>query len=99
MTKLSELVVIIRGGGEVASGIAYRLHILSNMRICLIEVAVPRAIARGVTFCEAVFDGTKIIMGVTAELVPAEEKEIQRTILYVYVNGDWKVGDSGVLTK
>ena len=28
-----------------------------------------------------------------------EEKEIQRTILYVYVNGDWKVGDSGVLTK
>ncbi len=28
-----------------------------------------------------------------------EEKNIQRTILYVYVNGDWKVGDSGVLTK
>lgn len=78
MTKLSELVVIIRGGGEVASGIAYRLHILSNMRICLIEVAVPRAIARGVTFCEAVFEGTKTITGVTAELVPADEKEIQQ---------------------
>ncbi len=28
-----------------------------------------------------------------------ENKDIQRTILYVYVNGDWKVGDSGVLTK
>ena len=28
-----------------------------------------------------------------------EKKEIQRTILYVYVNGDWIVGDSGVLTK
>ncbi len=28
-----------------------------------------------------------------------EEKDIQRTILYVYVNGDWMVGDSGVLTK
>jgi hypothetical protein len=28
-----------------------------------------------------------------------EEKNIQRTILYVYVNGDWKVGDSGVLIK
>ncbi len=28
-----------------------------------------------------------------------EKKDIQRTILYVYINGDWKVGDSGILTK
>ena len=28
-----------------------------------------------------------------------QKKEIQRTILYVYVNGDWMVGDSGTLTK
>lgn len=28
-----------------------------------------------------------------------KNKDIQRTILYVYVNGDWMVGDSGVLTK
>jgi len=28
-----------------------------------------------------------------------EKKDIQRTILYVYVNGDWIVGDSGTLTK
>lgn len=28
-----------------------------------------------------------------------EKKDIQRTILYVYVNGDWMVGDSGILTK
>jgi len=28
-----------------------------------------------------------------------EKQDIQRTILYVYVNGDWIVGDSGVLTK
>ncbi len=73
--NLNALVVLIRGGGEVASGIAYRLH-LSHMRICLTEVAVPRAVARGVTFCEAIFDGTKTIMGVMGELVPSEEKKI-----------------------
>jgi len=28
-----------------------------------------------------------------------EDKDIQRTILYVYVNGDWMVGDGGELTK
>jgi len=28
-----------------------------------------------------------------------EKKDIQRTILYVYVNGDWMVGDGGELIK
>ena len=28
-----------------------------------------------------------------------EKKDIQRTILYVYINGDWMVGDGGSLTK
>ena len=28
-----------------------------------------------------------------------EDKEIQRTILYVYVDGSWMVGDSGSLVK
>ena len=28
-----------------------------------------------------------------------ENKDIQRTILYVYVNGDWMVGDGGELMK
>ncbi len=83
MNKLSELVVIIRGGGEVASGVAYRLH-LSHLRVCLTEVAAPVAVTRGTTFSEAVFDGVKEIMGVTAELVPAGEAEIDRV---------WKQGN------
>ena len=28
-----------------------------------------------------------------------KEQEIQRTVLYVYLNGEWSVGDSGELTK
>lgn len=28
-----------------------------------------------------------------------ENKEIQRTILYVYINGEWMIGDGGSLTK
>ncbi|MFC1846652.1 selenium-dependent molybdenum cofactor biosynthesis protein YqeB [Chloroflexota bacterium] len=75
MSKLSELVVLIRGGGEVASGIAHRLN-RSHFRVCITEVANPLAVSRGTTFSEAVFYGTKIIEGETAELVSASPEEI-----------------------
>ena len=77
MRKLAELVVLIRGGGEVASGIAYRLH-FSHLKVCLMEVAAPLAVTRGTTFSEAVFDGVKEVMGVKAELVPTQQEEIRR---------------------
>jgi len=73
--KLSELIVLIKGGGEIASGIAHRLH-LSHFRVCLTEIANPLAVSRGTCFSEAVFDGVKTIEGVTAELVSAEPEEI-----------------------
>lgn len=75
--KLSELIVLIKGGGEVASGIAHRLH-RSHFRILLTEVARPLAVSRGTSYCEAVFDGTKTIEGVTARLVSSSPEEIFR---------------------
>jgi xanthine dehydrogenase accessory factor len=77
MRQLSERVVLIKGGGEVASGVAHRLH-RSHFRVCLTEIASPLAVSRGTTFSEAVFDGTKRIMGVTAELVSTSVEEIHR---------------------
>lgn len=77
LRKLSEPIVLIRGGGEVASGIAHRLH-RSHFRVCLTEVANPVAVSRGTTFSEAVFDGIKTIQGVTAELVSASSEGIYK---------------------
>lgn len=77
MRKLSELIVLIRGGGEVASGIAHRLH-RSHFRVCLTETANPLAVSRGTAFSEAIFDGSKTIMGVTTELASASLEEINR---------------------
>jgi len=73
--KLSELIVLIKGGGEVASGIAHRLH-RSHFRVCLTEIANPLAVSRGTAFSEAVFDGVKTIEGVTAQLVSVPPEEI-----------------------
>lgn len=74
MRKFSEIQVLIRGAGEVASGVAYRLY-QAGCKVCLTEVDSPVAVCRGTAFSEAVFDGVKTIMGVTAELVdPSLEK-------------------------
>lgn len=66
----ADISVVIKGAGEIGSGVAHRLH-RCQFRVCLTECARPLAVCRGTTFSEAVFDGTKTIEGVTAELVPA----------------------------
>ncbi len=73
--KLTELVVLIKGGGEVASGVAHRLF-RAHFRVCLTERDNPLAVSRGTCFSDAVFDGTKTIEGVTAEFVPASIENI-----------------------
>lgn len=74
--ELSHLIILIRGGGEVASGVAHRLA-RAHFRVCLTEIPKPLAVSRGTAFSEAVFDGIKTIEGVTAVLVTASPEEIQ----------------------
>jgi xanthine dehydrogenase accessory factor len=66
--ELRRLVVLIKGGGEVASGVAHKL-VRARLRVCLTETAQPLAVSRGVAFCEAVYDGEKEVEGVTARRV------------------------------
>lgn len=57
--------VLIRGAGEMATGVAHRLA-RAGLRLVLTEIAAPTAIRRGVSFAEAVYDGEKEVEGVTA---------------------------------
>ena len=66
--ELSRLVVLIRGGGEVASGVAHKLA-RAHFRVCLTETSEPLAVSRGVAFCEAVYDGKKEVEGLVARRV------------------------------
>lgn len=52
---LAEL-ILIRGGGDLASGIALRLH-RCGLRVMISELAQPLAVRRLVSFSEAVYDG------------------------------------------
>jgi xanthine dehydrogenase accessory factor len=66
MRKLTELIVLVRGGNEVGSAIAHKLF-RSHFRVCITETASPLDIARGVCFSEAVYDTSKEIEGIMAE--------------------------------
>jgi xanthine dehydrogenase accessory factor len=66
MRKLSDLIILIRGGGEAGSAIAHKLA-RSHFRVCITELATPMAISRGSSYSEAVFDSTKTIEEMTAE--------------------------------
>jgi xanthine dehydrogenase accessory factor len=63
-----DLKVLIRGGGEMASGIAHRLH-QSHMKVLISEVSTPTAVRRTLAFAEAVYLGAQTIENVTAVLV------------------------------
>ncbi|MGH2582601.1 MAG: selenium-dependent molybdenum cofactor biosynthesis protein YqeB [Anaerolineales bacterium] len=55
--------VVIRGGGDLASGVALRLH-RAGIRVAILELEKPLAVRRTVSFAEAVFSGSVEIEGV-----------------------------------
>lgn len=71
--ELPQLVVLIRGGGEVASGVAHKLA-RAHFRVCLTETSQPLAVSRGVAFCEAIYDGGKEVEWVVARRVKSADQ-------------------------
>jgi len=65
---LTQLLVVIKGAGEMASGVAWRLR-MANLRVVLTERENPLAVRRRVSFCEAVHDGTSEVEGVRARRI------------------------------
>lgn len=63
--SISQLIVLIRGGGEMATGIAHRLH-RCHMRVLITEIAMPTSVRRNVAFAEAVYEGAQTVEGVEA---------------------------------
>ena len=60
--------ICVRGGGDIASGVAWRLH-QCGFRVLITEIPKPMAVRRKVAFCEAVYDGHAEVEGVEALLI------------------------------
>lgn len=66
--NLSDFVICIRGGGDIASGVAWRMY-QCGFRVYITEIDSPMAVRRKVAFCEAVYDGKAVVEGVEAVLI------------------------------
>jgi xanthine dehydrogenase accessory factor len=66
--------VLIRGGGDLATGVALRLH-RAGITILITELPQPLAVRRAVSFAEAVYEGSHEVEGVRAKRVEANQLE------------------------
>lgn len=69
---LLERVIVIKGAGEMATGVACRLFGANLRRILMLETHNPLAVRRRVSFCEAVHEGRAAVEGVAAILVKTD---------------------------
>ena len=60
-----EQLVLIKGAGDLATGIAYRLF-RSGFKVVMTELAQPMVIRRTAAFAEAIFSGTAVVENVVA---------------------------------
>jgi len=60
--------ILIRGGGDLASGVALRLH-RAGLNIAITELPQPLAVRRTVSFANAIYEKQISIEGINARLV------------------------------
>ena len=73
MSGMNENLIIVRGGGDLATGTISKLH-QCGFPVLILETANPSAIRRNVAFCEAVYQGSQTVEGLTCPLADSAEQ-------------------------
>ncbi len=75
------MIVLIQGGGDLASGVALRLH-RAGLRVVITELPQPLSVRRLVCFSEAVYAGEWRVEGVSASRVndPVDTLRVLQTL-------------------
>jgi xanthine dehydrogenase accessory factor len=66
------VLLLVRGGGDLASGVALRLH-RAGLKVVITELAQPLSVRRTVSFAETVYAGKHSVEEVAARLVQPDE--------------------------
>jgi len=92
--SLRDLVVVIKGAGEMASGIAHRLYMANIRQILMTDIAEPICVRRTVAFSESIYEGKMTVEGVEAERLEASDEAFdtwKRGRIGVIVDPSWNV--------
>jgi xanthine dehydrogenase accessory factor len=84
--------ILIRGAGEMASAIAWRLYMANIRRICMLDLEQPLCVRRRVSFCISLKEGEATVEGVSAQAVRdrrAMGAAWKRDAIAVMLTGDW----------
>ena len=90
ITEITEKMILVRGGGDLATGVIHKLH-QCGYHVLILECDRPSAIRRHVAFCEAVYDGTSEVEGVVCQRIT--EKNIMDQC-----RSCWEKGEIPLLT-
>ena len=70
---MNNILVIIRGGGDLATGVAVRLF-RAGFPVMILEIERPTVIRLPVSFARAIYEGKAIVEGIEAVLIPSWKK-------------------------
>ena len=84
MSLINNELVIVRGAGDLATGVVYSLY-KSHFKIIVLETQHPSAIRRKVALSEAVYDGKTKVEDIKAVLVKNYEEALN-----IIANKDYK---------
>jgi len=93
MKTLKNLIIAVKGGGDLATGVAWRLFQSNFKNIFIMETPNPLAVRRQVSFCEAIYDDNIIVEGVKAKKIfQPEDITIawQNNNIPVLIDPEWK---------
>ena len=75
-TKNEDSLIIVRGAGDLATGVIYALW-TAGYPVIALEVAQPTAIRHAVAISEAVYDGSAVVEGMEGILANSTEEALQ----------------------
>ena len=73
LSRKAENLVIVRGAGDLATGVIVRLH-KAGYRVLALETDRPTTIRRTVAFSEAMYEGTMVVEGVRGRRASSVEE-------------------------
>jgi len=79
---MTSLTIVVRGGGDLASGVVLRLH-RAGLRVMITELSQPLVVRRTVAFAEAVYAGAVTVEGLSGQRVDASDLQaaLQRSVV------------------